>query len=350
MENRIQLLEKIWPEKKSFREKQFFEALFSQNLKNFDEITVFPKDIRILMQEKLTWLLWDTNKIFSGERGDTHKAILSSIFDGAKIETVLMKNARGHWTICVSSQVGCAMKCSFCATGSMGFIRNLNEDEIVDQYRFWKKYCDEKKLEGKITNIVFMGMGEPLANYKSVKRSIDMFLSYADIGATRITVSTVGLLPMLEKILTDKTWPNVRLAVSLHSADEKMRNLLMPSSYEGFLKKLSLWAKRYFEVYDQRRRHLTFEYVLLGGVNDTEIYAEKLLHFSRKLGKVRVNLIPYNATDTNFQPSQRIENFREYLRQRGVVATVRKSMGQDIAAACGQLVVNKKKNDDLYGK
>lgn len=339
MKDRLKMFQEAFPNERPFRLRQFLSALFLDSNTSFSEITVFPRHMRETLGEKIPWMMWDRETILVSKNKDTHKAILFSTWDNAKIETVLMKNARGHWTICVSSQVGCPMKCAFCATGTMGFIRNLSQDEILDQYRFWKEYAREKQLQGEITNIVFMGMGEPLANYDAVKSSIGNFIEYAGIGMTRITVSTVGFLPTLETILTDPQWPNVRLAISLHSADEKTRNILMPSSYEGFLEKLSLWIQKYFQTYPGRRRHITFEYVLLGGVNDTDAHAEKLLRFSRSLGKVRINLIPYNATDSNFHSSKRIEYFQNFLKRGNIVVTVRRSLGDDIDAACGQLVV-----------
>ena len=155
-------------------------------------------------------------------RGDTHQPWLT-LADGQKVETVLMENKRGDWTICVSSQLGCAMGCTFCATGKMGLTRNMTADEITDQYRFWQHfiatprsgaYQEDFKGDQRISNVVFMGMGEPLANYENVKKSIHTWLKNTDLGPTHITVSTVGILPVLEEILTDPDWPDARLAIS----------------------------------------------------------------------------------------------------------------------------------------
>lgn len=292
-------------------------------------------------------------RLLSSVRQDTFKAALT-LDDGARIETVLMKNARGQWTVCVSSQVGCAMACTFCATGTMGFTRNLSEDEIVDQYRYWNMFLRKRtELPQRISNIVFMGMGEPLSNVEAVKGALHMLLKYTDLGPTHITVSTVGLIPMLRQLLTDAEWPPVRLAVSLHSAVPETRRRLMPTSYETFLDDLVVWADAYFEGNESRRRHLTFEYLMLSRVNDDERHAEALIRFARRVGKVRINLIPYNYSPQN---PQRIAGqagtvyreslpgdfarFEEQLNGAGITVTRRRTMGDDIAAACGQLVLH----------
>lgn len=342
MKHRIDQFEAIWKDAPSFRKKQFQEALFSETFFDFQSVSVFSQEKRDAMTESIPWMMWKKEYVFSGKKNDTYKALLVSLDDSVRIETVLMKNARGHWTVCVSSQVGCAMKCSFCATGTMGFSRNLSCDEIIDQYRFWKIFLRENTLEGSITNIVYMGMGEPLANYEEVRSSLRIFLEYAGIGITRITVSTVGMIPALHKLLEDSLWPSVRLAVSLHSADETTRKNLMPTSYDGFLEDLFLWAKKYFLVHPERRRHLTFEYVVLGEINDTEEHAEKLALFVKRLGNVRINLIPWNSTGTYFHSSIRVEAFQASLKKKGIITIIRRTMGEDIDGACGQLVVQKK--------
>ena len=153
------------------------------------------------MEEKTPWYSISLYNIFISQKKDTHKAILQTS-DNQKFESVLMENRTGAWTICVSSQIGCAMKCSFCATGTMGIKRNLSSDEIVDQYRFWNAAIQPHE---RISNIVFMGMGEPLANYENVRHAINQILKHTDIGRTKITVSSVGIIPQLERILTDKS-------------------------------------------------------------------------------------------------------------------------------------------------
>ncbi|QQS20558.1 MAG: 23S rRNA (adenine(2503)-C(2))-methyltransferase RlmN [Candidatus Moraniibacteriota bacterium] len=337
----------LFPKEPSFRYRQMERALFEKGISGWEQVTTLPKSFRTMLSERIPWMSLRESIVLESRKKDTKKAILECE-DGSKIETVLMQNARGHWSICVSSQVGCAMGCTFCATGKMGFTRNLSTDEIVDQFRFWRSHLDTNLSSGEvgesrnslISNVVFMGMGEPLANYDAVRDSIVLLLRSTSLGPTRITVSTVGLLPALRKLLADPLWPSVRLAISLHSADAESRKRLMPSSFDSFLDDLVTWTRLYFERNEERRRHLTFEYILLRGVNDREEDARKLLLFSRRVGKVRVNLIPYNSTANDYREMDEKEALRFLLtlKRGGVMATIRKAMGKDIAAACGQLV------------
>ena len=330
----------------AFRGKQAAAALFQHEFSSWDEVSSLPKSIRETLKADIPWSTLTQETVLGGKKADTWKALLKAA-DGARIETVLMTNKRDTWTVCVSSQVGCAMNCSFCATGKMGFTRNLTSDEIVDQVRFWKEFLKGKpELRQDITNIVYMGMGEPLANYDNVKRSLGILTGTMGIGMTRITVSTVGLVPMLETLLADETWPPVRLAVSLHSANPGTRKDIMPTSYDEFLEKLAGWAEKYFAKFDSNRRHLTFEYVLLSGVNDTERHANALVRFSRRVGKVKVNLIPYNYTTGEFKKSSEAASqaFQDILVRAGITATRRRTMGDDIAAACGQLAAGTPQN------
>lgn len=343
--SRKEIFLSLFPEAPAFRFRQFEEALFDSSLEGFSGISNMPLQMRETLDKKMTWLALHPAHILESVKKDTFKAIVE-LKDSTRVETVLMRNARGQWTICVSSQVGCAMACTFCATGKMGFTRNCTADEIVDQYRFWKIFLEGRpKITGRISNIVFMGMGEPLLNYDNVKESIRQILLYTDIGPTHITVSTVGLLPMLRKILADQEWPAVRLAVSLHSADSETRKAMMPSSFDTFLDELLEWTKEYFEKNESRRSHLTFEYVMLSKINDTEKHAAALIRFARQVGKVRINLIPYNFTGSVYRDSlpADFERFETLLRDAGVVVMRRRTMGDDIAAACGQLIVEKEK-------
>jgi 23S rRNA (adenine2503-C2)-methyltransferase len=373
--SRREKFESLFPGSPAFRLKQMEEALFFPLFKSFSDVSVFPLSMRHVMAQELAWFSVTEVQVFESAKKDTYKAVVETT-DGKRVETVLMKNARKQWTVCVSSQVGCAMACTFCATGTMGFTRNLLADEIVDQVRFWFAFLkkqttlsevevrdsngesvssdsgrdpkrvlsdDGTDLTERISNVVYMGMGEPLANYDNVQESLRLLLAYTDIGMTRITVSTVGLLPMLGKLLADPTWPAVRLAVSLHSADPRTRKQMMPSSYDGFLDGLVTWTERYFQQFESRRRHLTFEYVMLSRVNDTEQHAQALIRFAQRVGKVRINLIPYNFTGSVYRDSLPgdFERFQRQLEDAGVVVTRRRTMGDDIAAACGQLVVEK---------
>lgn len=346
MLSRHQQFETLFPHEPAFRWKQIEAGLFS-DAQSWNELSTIPKTMRDRLVS-IPWMTIVLDQIHVSGNGDTHKALLK--VNGEKqIETVLMKNPRGAWTICVSSQVGCAMRCGFCATGKMGLTRSLTADEIVDQYRFWMNYLatsstlSTSSTSNRISNIVYMGMGEPLANYEEVKASLNALLTHTDLGRTRITVSTVGVLPRLEQILTDKDWPHVRLAVSLHSAIPETRKQIVPTSYDDFLPKLENWAKRYLEIFGNRRHHLTFEYVMLKDVNDTPAHAKVLAIFVNRIGHVRVNLIPYNLTGVEFECSEDavIKQFLETLEDRNVTATRRRTIGSDIAAACGQLIVLK---------
>lgn len=339
-QTRESIFRTLFPQEPSFRWRQISRALFDVSNSDWESVTTLSLDMRMALEEQLPWTSLRAAHVLESRRKDTVKALLECA-DGARVETVLMKNRRGHWSVCVSSQVGCAMRCEFCATGALGFSRNLSSDEIVDQYRFWNSFLARRVVNGEspeyISNIVFMGMGEPLANYESVREAICSILSETSIGPTRITVSTVGLLPALRNLLNDSLWPPVRLAVSLHSADRDIRQSIMPSTSPEFFDELAGWANEYFRANPSRRRHLTFEYVLLGGVNDNERDMEKLVRFSRCVGKVRINLIPYNATGSRFSKSGREQECVVYLKRNGIPVTLRRTMGDDIAAACGQL-------------
>lgn len=339
-ETRLQQFQTLFPNEPRFRFAQIQQALFQPKAQSWNDITTLSKAMREEMTNKIPFISIKSSQVLTSKRGDTYKAMIT-LHDDQQIETVLMQNVRDQWTICVSSQVGCAMRCGFCATGRMGLKRNLTADEIADQYRFWQSFLTQHpKLPQRISNVVFMGMGEPLANYDNVKETINIWLKNTDLGHNHITVSTVGHLPMLEKLLDDAQWPHVRLAVSLHSADASTRKMIVPTSYDGFLEKMADWAKRYIEKFGNKKHHLTFEYVMLRDVNDTSHHAKALANYVNNIGHVKVNLIPYNVTDNKFKRSLDvvIDDFKYTLEDAGVVCTVRRTMGDDIAAACGQLI------------
>lgn len=326
-----------------YRQKQIDMALFDAQNNNWENITVLPKELRTLLTQEIPWMTLDPKTTLESKYKNTFKSILQT-HDNKRIESVLMQNARGHWTLCVSSQVGCAMNCSFCATGKMGFVRNLTSDEIVDQYRYWIYFLRKRNdLTSKnITNIVYMGMGEPLANYTNVKESLNQILTYTDIGPTRITVSTVGVLPQMQKLLSDPEWPNIRMAISLHSANPTTRRNIVPSTSTGFFDQLTEWMQNSHKLNSTRRHHITFEHILIEGINDNPEDAKKLVGFSQRAHvPIKINLIPYNETPGNpFSKSAVIRqiHFQEILMNSGITATIRKPMGDDIAAACGQLI------------
>ncbi len=346
-QTRVEQFKTLFPTEPRFRWDQIVRALYQPQNKSWEDVTTLSKPMREAMVA-IPFTSFKDVQVFASKNGDTHKGIVT-LNDGLQIETVLMANKRGQWTICVSSQVGCAQRCGFCATGRMGLKRNLTVDEIVDQYRFWSSFLLDKKPNhptsthkehNRVSNVVFMGMGEPLANYDTVRETLNQWLKYTDLGRTHITVSTVGMLPQLEKILEDKEWPQVRLAVSLHSADPSTRKEIVPTSYEGFLDKLQDWGKRYIAKFGNNKNHLTFEYVMLRDVNDTLYHAQMLYQWVNKIGLVKVNLIPYNLTDNPYKRSMdgAIEKFKTTLEAHGVTVMIRKTMGDDINAACGQLI------------
>lgn len=348
-QNRKNHFSALFPKEPSYRWKQIETALFS-DAKSWDDVSNLPKNLRETLAQEIPWMSHELVQIFQSKRRDTFKAVLQSL-DGMRYETVLMANAKDQWTICVSSQIGCAMKCTFCATGTMGLKRSLDSDEIIDQYRFWKSFLKEHPdLSQRISNVVFMGMGEPLANYENVKETIKTWLTYTDMGPTKITVSSVGILTQLEKILHDATWPHVRIAISLHSANAEKRQEIVPSTVPNFLPRLAKWARDYGNVLGNRNHYITFEYTLLNGVNDTEEHAHELAKYVQTTGANKINVIPYNPVpDKPFSRSQkdRIVKFKEIVASYDIDITQRKTMGDDIAAACGQLVYKQKKNTGL---
>lgn len=335
----------LFPLEKAYRWKQCVAALFQAAVCGWRGVTTLPEHMRAEMEKNVPWMSVERSALLESKKKDTYKAVVK-LHDGLRIETVLMQNVRENWTVCVSSQVGCAMGCRFCSTGSMGLVRSLHADEIVDQYRFWTTFLAEHpRLPQTISNIVFMGMGEPLTNYDHVKEAIQTLLSHTTLGPTRIVVSTVGVVPQLKRLLADPTWPPVRIALSLHSAITQTRGEIVPTSYDKFLDDFTQWARAYHAHVGTRRRHITFEYVMLRGVNDTPTHAAALAKLSAAIGKVKVNLIPYNfAAAAQFQKStdEAITTFQDILTKSGIIATRRRTMGDDIAAACGQLAVKGK--------
>lgn len=340
--SRSQKLSHLLKDLPTYRLKQIDIALFDAKNSGWETVFVLPKPLRETLQKEIPWITLIAEQVLQGKNKDVFKALLKTV-DGKRIESVLMKNARDHWTLCVSSQVGCAMNCSFCATGKMGFTRNLDTDEIIDQYRFWNIFLRSQKniYSRHITNIVYMGMGEPLANYENVKKSLNLLLKNTEIGCTRITVSTAGLLPQMKKILEDPEWPNVRIALSLHSADPVLRKKMMPSTPEDFFPELAQWMKKSSAKNPARRNHITFEYILIEDINERKEDAQKLIRFARLAGvPLKVNLIPYNKTLGNPFTKSALEkqrSFQKMLEHADITTTLRRPLGDDIAGACGQL-------------
>ncbi len=337
-------LEEILAGQPAYRLKQIYAAWFDPKIDGYKKITTLSKELR----EKLSTLPWLSVKLKTMQESqvdDTKKALLE-LSDGELVEAVLMgrqdkkenSQKEKRYTICISSQVGCSMGCKFCATGRFGFKRNLSVQEIVDQVRYWQRYLAPSG--GAVSNVVLMGQGEPFLNYENVREAINIILANTEIGPSKITVSTVGVPSMLDKMLEDKNFPAVRFALSLHSAIENERGKIIPSHTPNFLTFLVDWAKRYHERFTSRALFIGLEYTMLDGINDGDKHLKALIKLASKLGRVRINLIPYNcATDPVFRssPRDRIEFWHDKLLKTGFVSTIRHSQGQDIAAACGQL-------------
>ncbi len=318
----------------AWRAKQIAEWTFSRRVKSFDEMTNLSLELRRALAERFVL----RSSVFAGVSGseDTTRKFLFKLEDGRYIETVLIPanpalygEASDRLTLCVSSQVGCAYDCKFCASGLAGFTRNLTSGEIVEQV-----LQVEERVGDRIDNIVFMGMGEPLANFSHLLAAIEVLNGQVGIGARHMTVSTSGVAPNIAKLADFPL--QVRLAISLHGATDEVREKIMPVNRKYPLAEL-FEALRYW--YEKRKQHLTFEFILIEGVNDSLVQARQLAKLARPL-RAKVNLIPYNTVEGLpwKRPSEaRQDAFQAVLLEAGVTATLRREKGHDIAAACGQL-------------
>jgi len=341
---------KILENEPKFRQKQIFQAWFDLHIKNYNDITTLPKNLREKLQD-LDWLSVETFAIQESKKDETVKALLE-LADKNKIETVLMgrtdkKEDKIRYTICISTQVGCPMKCLFCATGKLGLKRNLSFEEIVDQVRFWQRYLADNFSSGGeedniISNIVLMGQGEPLLNYDNVKKALNIILDNTAIGHNHITLSSVGIPEVMEKLITDKDFPPIRFALSLHSAISSTRSKLLPSQSKDFLDFFVVWSKKYHQRFSSRAHFISLEYVMLQNLNDSDKDLKALIQFISKIGNVRVNLIPFNSicgAEISGSSQEVIQKWQEKIAQAGFYCTIRKSQGTDIDAACGQLAL-----------
>lgn len=324
-----------------FRAKQLKEAFFEHHYSSFEQLTNFPKDLRNRLTEENQVLCLNVNKVFASSDKVTYKALLE-LHDGLKIESVLMSPKPGLWTACISSQVGCAMKCSFCATGTMGLTRNLTSEEISDQVLFWRQFIAKNDIDTeRLNNVVYMGMGEPLHNTKEVFNSIEELTAEDGfkIGSRHISVSTSGLLKGVKE-MADK-FPQVNLALSLHAAKDELRSSIMPINKAFDLEKIKECLDEYI---DTTHRKVFIEYVLLEGENNELSHASELSAFLKSLKRpelTHTNLIVYNETDSEHKGStkQKADQFRNHLKSKGLSVTIRKNLGRDIDGACGQLAV-----------
>ena len=313
-----------------FRAGQIAQWLYARRVESFDAMSNLPEKFRQYL--KLNFNLCPLAPTAVNRSADGTTKLLVGLKDGREIESVIIPSA-GRVTLCISSQAGCAMNCAFCATAKMGLERNLTTAEIVGQVITAAHHLEEGQ---HLTNYVFMGMGEPLANYPRLLRALTIMTAPWGMGISprRVTVSTVGLVPMIEKLMADTA---VHLAVSLTATTNELRDRLAPINRRYPLEQLIETCRRL----DLGRRRITFEYVMLAGVNDSPADAARLARLLAPL-RAKVNLIFFNQfAGSPFAPSLRetVERFQAILFKANLTATIRESRGQDIAAACGQLRV-----------
>lgn len=315
-----------------FRTKQIFTWLYKGTV-SFDEMTNIKKELREKLSEITTLTLPKIEEKFVSRLDETRKYLIK-LDDGNYIESVLMKYNHGY-TVCLSSQVGCRMGCAFCASTRGGLVRNLEPYEIIGQLMII-----EKDLGSRISNIVMMGMGEPFDNFANLMIFLEN-ISHPDglcIGHRHITVSTCGIVPKIAELA--KLAPQITLSISLHAAIDEMRSNIMPINRKYDIKTLLRACRDYVKVTNRR---ITFEYTLIADVNDNIETASELSSLLRGM-LCHVNLIPVNPVkETGFKKSNKdkIEAFRLYLERHGIAATIRREMGSDINAACGQLRQNR---------
>ncbi|UCH45540.1 MAG: 23S rRNA (adenine(2503)-C(2))-methyltransferase RlmN [Nitrospiraceae bacterium] len=329
---------------KPYRARQLNRWIYKKLAQSFDDMTDLPKNLRDKLREKARI----SNLILCNQQmsKDGTRKFLFQLDDGETIESVLIPNNKGaeRYTLCISSQAGCALDCRFCVTGTLGFKRNLHTHEIVDQYLSVRRCIehDEKNGMTAITNIVFMGMGEPLNNLNEVVQALYILTSRIGLSKRKITLSTAGIVPKIYELA--KKGPDINLAISLNATTDAVRSLLMPINRKYPLSKL-LQACRDFPLAPRRR--ITFEYILIEGLNDSK---EDALRLTKLLSGIRskVNLIPFNAAiqtvhlvkmspDYKKSADDRTHDFQNTLLKSGIATSIRKSMGADISAACGQL-------------
>ena len=313
---------------KSFRAEQIFHWIYVEKVKSFDEMT----NLSIELREKLksNYTICNFNIIKKQESSDGTKKYLFDVLDGNAIETVLMEYHHGK-TICVSSQIGCRMGCKFCASTGIKFIRNLTSGEIVEQI-----LAVEQDINDKISNIVFMGIGEPLDNYDNVIKAVRI-INYPkglNIGARHISISTSGLVPKIYDLAKENI--QCTLSISLHATNNEKRSSMMPVNNLYSIEELLKACKDYIKITNRR---ISFEYALAKDNNDNLEDAKELVKLLKGM-LCHVNLIPINKIENGKYTKSTNENiikFRDYLNDNGIVATIRRELGSDIDAACGQL-------------
>jgi len=319
---------------KPYRARQVYEAIYRRRTRSFDSMTELPKTLREILNEHAVVTRTTINKEFDSSDGT--RRYLLSLSDDSEIESVFMPESRRD-TICISSQVGCPLACTFCMTGVLGLKRNLTSEEIVSQIMVVLNHVyGEGATVPHRTNIVMMGMGEPLLNYDQVMKSIRLFVDTKGMSITPryVTLSTAGVVPRIYDLGREEIRP--RLAISLTAATDVLRNSLFPINRKYPLSEL-MEACRNYPLGERER--LTFEYVMLAGVNDSDSDARELVRLLNGV-RAKVNLIPHNpAPELPYAASspERITGFQKVLTERGLPSFIRRPRGQDISAACGQL-------------
>jgi len=317
----------------AYRIDQAKEAIFKTLIEDWNAVLGLPKDLRQALAEECP--LDIKAEVFFSGGGESLKALLT-LADGLKVETVLMRHQDDRNTVCVSSQVGCPMGCLFCATGKMGFKRNLTGFEIVEQVLLFCRLL--KKENQRVTNIVFMGMGEPFMNYDNVMAAVGIMNDDRGlgIGGRHISISTAGVVEGIEKLIDEPT--QVNLAISLHAPNDALRSKMMPVNLKHPIDEVFGAVLRYTK---NTNRRVMFEYIMIDGVNDSDECACQLVELFKNrlpLKLVFVNLIRYNPTGS-FKPSspERVKAFKEILEDGHIEVTERYRFGRGIKAACGQL-------------
>ena len=321
---------------KSFRASQVIQWIHQKAVTDFQQMSNLSQALRDHLQNNT--VIHPPEVVYDATSVDGTRKWLLQLDDGNRIETVYIpEDDRG--TLCVSSQVGCALDCSFCSTGRRGFNRNLGTAEIISQVWLATRLIDEEIKPGrKVTNVVLMGMGEPLLNFDNVVRAVHLMMDDFAYGLSkrRVTVSTAGVVPAIDRLgdILD-----MRLAVSLHAPDDDLRDKLVPLNRKYPLQELMAACRRFIDKQSARSR-ITFEYVLLDGVNDTDQHAHELIKLVKGIPTL-MNLIPFNpfaGSGYTTSPRKRVERFNKILADAGITTVVRRTRGDDIDAACGQLV------------
>ena len=323
-------INKLLKNEPPYRYRQIFKEVYSRLIDNWDKATSLPLELRKKLKENFN--LEVKGRIINSGRSDCLKAVIE--FDGSVfVESVLLMHKNGRNTVCVSSQAGCAMDCLFCSTAATGFLRNLYSDEILSQLLFFLRILNKENK--RITNVVFMGMGEPLINYDNMLEAVKILnnRNFFNIGQRKISVSTSGIPGKIRR-LADEGF-QLNLAISINAPNDKIRQSIMPGASKYPLKDILDSAIYYFE---KTGRRIMFEYVLLKGINDKEEHAVELAEKIKDIESF-VNIIPFNGKGVYTKPSfKAINAFKNTLVMKKINVTQRYEFGSDIKAACGQLV------------